>query len=86
MCKKKFLIIGLQVLILAGFVAMALGSASSVKTPTSRDILRMDRGACGHPDFVFIGKHDGDAACSQACRNAGFAESCITIESSCFCK
>ena len=55
MCKKKFFLIGLQVAVLAGFVMMALGSGSNAAVVKSTNPKRMDRGACGHADYVLMG-------------------------------
>jgi len=85
MCKKKFFLIGLQVAVLAGFVMMALGSGSNAAVVKGSQPKRMDRGACGHADYVLMGQHPSKDACSQACRNAGFADFCMTGDN-CFCK
>jgi hypothetical protein len=85
MRKKRFLIVFLQVFALTGFILMAMGSASSSPTAKNKQIKRLDRGACGHPDYVFMGLYDNQGACSQACHKAGFSASCLT-GNNCYCK
>lgn len=85
MRRKRFLIIGLQVVALTGFILMALGSASSTPAVQKQAINRLDRGSCGNPEYVFMGERNSQSACTQACNNAGFSSSCLT-GSNCFCK
>ena len=83
--RKKVVIIGLQVVALVGFIFMALGSSSSTPVLKSKQVTRLDRGACGDADYVFMGQYDNQSACSQACHKAGFTFSCLTGDN-CFCK
>ena len=85
MFKKTTLIIGLQVLVLAVFVGMALAcktDAAAVQSPRTE---RVNRGACGHPDYVFMGQQTDLSSCTEACRAAGLGSPCLT-EGNCYCK
>ena len=85
MRKKRFLLIGLQLAVVAGFVLMALGSSSNQAVVKSPDLQRMNRGACSSADHVYIGQTEGQSQCGQMCHSNGFADFCYT-GGSCFCK
>ena len=83
MRKKRFILIGVQLCALVAFAFMAWGSGSAA--PAVKGSQRVDRAACGNPDFVFLGTFDNQSSCSQACKSAGFTTSCMT-DNNCYCK
>ena len=86
MCKKKTLIIGLQVLVIAVFVGMALACKTNANlAPQAPSMERESRGACGNPDYVFMGQQPDLSACSRACQAKGLGSPCYA-NGNCFCK
>lgn len=85
MSKKKSLFIGLQVLAIAVFVGMALACKSNEAVAEGKTLERSERGACGNPDYVFIGEQGNLAACTSACHSAGLGSPCYA-NGNCFCK
>ena len=89
MSKKNFLIICLQVVIVAVFSLIAAGSGSDGAATKSNSVLRAaaQGGICGGAGYTFIGYYDTKSACKSACARKGYSAWCSGEDTTaCYCQ
>lgn len=89
--KKKIVLCLTQFCILAFFVVLALGSASS-KGGSNVDYSSFLKGAaegfaCGANGFILVGQTSSESSCKSLCAREDYSAYCFTrTENACFCK
>lgn len=82
--KTKIKLLLIQLLILASFVILALGSGEAEKK-----VIRASAqgGYCGANGFTFIGYYSSHSDCKNACASRGYSQACMgDATTACFCK